>query len=414
MFSPLLFLVDDEANILSAVRRALRGAPLSLRTFGSPEEALAALESEEPAAVISDYRMPGMTGIEFLERFKAVCPGAARVLLTGYVDLQASVDSINKGAVYRFASKPWDDEELKATAMAAAAESVAGKAAAALPRLFERLLEASSREEAIGAAARYLDGDSGLALELREEAAPARGAEAERGEFSIPIGEQGEARLRAGVPGEEIAVFDAAGLYAKISALIASALNGLRISLQAIDARSKLILLSERDPLSGLLNRRAMTARIENECGRHDRYGRSFSVLLIDVDEFKRINDRYGHAKGDAVIAGIGGAISESCRLMDIAARLGGDEFLVGLPETETDGAASYAGRLRERILALGGELGLEDPLTISIGIAAAPAGASGIDAVLEAADASMYEVKRSGKNGVGVARPPSEGSGIP
>jgi diguanylate cyclase (GGDEF)-like protein len=414
MFSPLLFLVDDEANILSAIRRAMRGAPLSLRAFGSPEEALAALEDEEPAAVISDYRMPGMSGTAFLERFKAACPGATRVLLTGYVDLEASVDSINKGAVYRFVSKPWDDEQLKATAMAAAAESVAGRAAAALPRLFESLLGASSREEAIGAAARYLDEDSGLALALREAAGQPQGTEEGRAEFSIPTGDPGGASLYLSVPSEEIAVFAAAGLVAKISALIESALNGLGISLQAIDARERLTVLSERDPLSGLLNRRAMTARIETECGRLDRYGRPFCVLLIDVDEFKSINDRYGHAKGDAVISGIGRVISEGCRLMDIAARLGGDEFLVGLPETGIEGAADFAGRLKERILALSKELGLDDSLTISIGIAAAPAEASGIDAVLEAADASMYEVKRSGKNGVGVAKPQPEGSGIP
>lgn len=419
MFRPVAFAVDDEAGILSAIRRTLWKSPIDLRCFGSPTEALSALEGlcapgtparARPAAVVSDFRMPVMSGIELLERFRELSPETTRILLTGYVDLESSIAAINRGSVYRLVGKPWDEDALKGAILSGVAECVAARASGALRNLLRSLIGIPTGEAALAALSRFLDEESGLGLAPPEgEAAAADPRAPDDGALVLPVQspEPGGGPLSVKVPRGELALFETAGLSRAIADMIESSLDGFRIALEAIWARRSLVELSERDPLSGLLNRRAMSARLEVECHRQDRYGSPLSILLIDVDEFKHINDRYGHAKGDMVIAGIGKAISATCRTIDIGARLGGDEFLVGAPETDAAGARKLATRLAERAASLGEELGLEKRLTLSIGVSLSEGGNSCVDGILEAADESMYEVKRRGRNGIGEARGP-------
>ncbi|KAB2903087.1 MAG: response regulator [Burkholderiaceae bacterium] len=104
--------VDDEPHIAAALRRLLRGAGHAVRVAGSGEEALALLEAESADLVISDMRMPGMDGAQLLARIRDRWPAVARVLLTGYADLQSTIAAINAAHVYRYLTKPWDDQEL--------------------------------------------------------------------------------------------------------------------------------------------------------------------------------------------------------------------------------------------------------------------------------------------------------------
>lgn len=112
---PAILFVDDEENILSALVRLFRKEDYEVLTAISGIEGLKILESRDISLVISDHRMPGMTGVEFLSRVKEVSPNTIRIMLTGYADLEAAIAAINKGEVYRFISKPWNDEELKLT-----------------------------------------------------------------------------------------------------------------------------------------------------------------------------------------------------------------------------------------------------------------------------------------------------------
>jgi len=107
-----LLFIDDETNILNALRRLLRKEPYDIVVTDSPEEALKFLASESFAVVVSDQRMPVMTGSELLEKAREIAPDTVRVMLTGYTDIQAAIEAINKGAVSRFLTKPWKDEEL--------------------------------------------------------------------------------------------------------------------------------------------------------------------------------------------------------------------------------------------------------------------------------------------------------------
>jgi len=111
---PRVLIVDDEEAITRALRRELRGLPIEITAFTDPLAALEAIQTERFALIISDNRMPGMTGIELLERAKEASPDTARIILTGYTDLDSAIGAINKGEVNFFITKPWEREQLLA------------------------------------------------------------------------------------------------------------------------------------------------------------------------------------------------------------------------------------------------------------------------------------------------------------
>ncbi|MBC7514471.1 MAG: response regulator [Herminiimonas sp.] len=108
-----LLLVDDEANILSALKRLLRGDGYRILTAGSGADGLAVLGSHPIDVIVSDQRMPGMTGVEFLSLAKTRHPETIRIVLSGYTELQSVTDAVNEGAIYKFLTKPWDDTKLR-------------------------------------------------------------------------------------------------------------------------------------------------------------------------------------------------------------------------------------------------------------------------------------------------------------
>ncbi len=109
-----ILLVDDEVNILHALKRLLRREGYELKVANSGEEGLAILQEEPVDLIISDQRMPGLCGIEFLEKAQAICPQSVRIVLSGYTDIDSVTDAINRGHVFKFILKPWDDNDLKA------------------------------------------------------------------------------------------------------------------------------------------------------------------------------------------------------------------------------------------------------------------------------------------------------------
>ncbi|MEK7879419.1 MAG: HD domain-containing phosphohydrolase, partial [candidate division NC10 bacterium] len=110
--NPKVLLVDDEASVLSALQRLLRKESLEVVPCTAPEEALRMVETGGYAVVLSDQRMPGMDGPHFLEKVREISPDTVRILLTGHADVEAATEAINRGAVYRFLTKPWDDAQL--------------------------------------------------------------------------------------------------------------------------------------------------------------------------------------------------------------------------------------------------------------------------------------------------------------
>ncbi|MDO8772964.1 MAG: EAL domain-containing protein [Burkholderiaceae bacterium] len=156
------------------------------------------------------------------------------------------------------------------------------------------------------------------------------------------------------------------------------------------------------DPLTGLYNRRHFNNILEYEIGRSERHSHEFSLLMLDLDDFKDINDSYGHATGDDALCGVAEILREHIRKGDLAARIGGDEFSVVLMETGRHGATTVAANLgralRERVFTAPD--GKHFHLTVSIGIATYPVDARNESDLLAGADVAMYRAKEMGKNG--------------
>jgi diguanylate cyclase (GGDEF)-like protein len=161
--------------------------------------------------------------------------------------------------------------------------------------------------------------------------------------------------------------------------------------------------LSVTDDLTQLYNSRYLSQVLRRETKRASRSGRPLSLLFIDLDGFKSINDSHGHLYGSRALVEAAGLIRLSARETDVVARFGGDEFALILPDTGSDGAAAVGERIRERIDAhrfLQGD-GLSIHLTVSVGVATLPDVAASTEGLIQAADEAMYHVKDHGKNGI-------------
>lgn len=158
------------------------------------------------------------------------------------------------------------------------------------------------------------------------------------------------------------------------------------------------------DHLTGLANRRRFERQLEREVGRTLRFEHPFTLLMIDIDNFKRVNDDFGHNAGDEAIRRIGRVLREGTRGIDLAARIGGEEFAVLLVETDQAGGIEVAERLRIAIRSL--TIPLAGQITASFGVAECCAGAQTAEELLQAADAALYEAKRAGRDRV-IAKEP-------
>jgi diguanylate cyclase (GGDEF)-like protein/PAS domain S-box-containing protein len=173
-----------------------------------------------------------------------------------------------------------------------------------------------------------------------------------------------------------------------------------RMEEQLAAANARLIKLVKEDTLTGLLNRRTVLESAELEWSRWQRTHKPFSVLLMDVDDFKRINDQYGHITGDRALKMIADSLRDSIRALDLTGRYGGEEFIVILPETPLEGAIVVAEKMLEGIRQLKLQVNLSTiQLTASIGAAAASIEDKDIDSLIHRADSAMYAAKRGGKN---------------
>ena len=223
-------------------------------------------------------------------------------------------------------------------------------------------------------------------------------------------------------PPGPLAVTTVTTIGLNITALVLLAFVGIIIAREQRHAREAAIRLSTIDPLTGLFNRTFFFAAIEREIARCARSGRGFCLLMMDLDELKAINDRYGHFHGDRVLRGVGDVIDQGVRRIDTAARYGGDEFVVVLPETDPTGAYVLAEKIRLGVASL--DIAIPRSTiqpSLSIGVVSYPGDGLTADELMIAADSAMYRSKRAGKNrvtgistpGPTVAEPPRRGRGV-
>jgi len=347
-----LLIADDEPENRRALVRLL-SADFEVHEARDGTEALELARRLPPDVVLTDQRMPNMTGVELLARIRDEFPLAARVLVTGHHNYESLVDAVNAAHVHHYIERPFHTIDIR-TVVQALAQTQELKAER--EQLVE-LLESANRE-----------------LSRR------------KGELEALVTE----RTRE--------LQDANHRLA-------------RANLELEETNARLRDLSVRDELTGLFNRRALIEQLTLEVQRSKRYGRVFSLLFLDVDNFKKINDTFGHAAGDRVLERVAELLrsgDHAARRSDFVARYGGEEFCLLLPETSASGATVKAERIRASIERLPpvGEGDAVLPVTVSVGVASYPTHGSEVEALLQAADAAQYSAKRNGKNCVAVAQP--------
>jgi diguanylate cyclase (GGDEF)-like protein len=161
---------------------------------------------------------------------------------------------------------------------------------------------------------------------------------------------------------------------------------------------------ASRDALTQVYNKRFFVERLNSEFAYAIRHRALLSLIIFDIDHFKRINDTYGHLAGDSVLRQLGALLDDAVRKVDIVARYGGEEFVMLLPETNREGGILFAERLRDRIAGKAFDVGLEQPvhLTVSIGIASFPSPrVTTTEDLFARADEALYRAKSGGRNRV-------------
>lgn len=159
--------------------------------------------------------------------------------------------------------------------------------------------------------------------------------------------------------------------------------------------------LATQDDLTGLANRRHLLQRMEHEFRRHKRFGTPMAVLMVDVDHFKRFNDKHGHTVGDVVLQRVARALEHSVRDVDVVGRYGGEEFAIVLPNTTATSAVLVADKVREAVAEHCSGDEVIGPVTISVGVGSASEAVDSVTGVIDVADQALYRAKSSGRNRV-------------
>ncbi len=192
-------------------------------------------------------------------------------------------------------------------------------------------------------------------------------------------------------------------LHDRDKIMIGSTIFGFFLRDEAeIAADQQLFQMASKDALTGLSNRGVFNMELEKEFDRVRRYNRSLSLVIFDIDHFKRFNDTYGHQMGDTVLREIGRLTKGNIRFNDMAARYGGEEFTIILPETAIDGALIQAERMRQAVQQCRIPNGSTTiSITISVGVAQVQAGMTSTEDLIRGADRALYHAKAEGRNRV-------------
>jgi diguanylate cyclase (GGDEF)-like protein len=203
-------------------------------------------------------------------------------------------------------------------------------------------------------------------------------------------------RHMATSPGRSFLLF--AALVGASVLTVAAAVNRTHIEEHKDELQAALAEMAAIDELTGCAVRRVLRQRMEEEITRSGRNGSPLSLLMVDVDQFKSVNDTYGHVVGDHILASVGSVLRHSVRGFDLVSRIGGDEFALLLPDTDVPSAVAVAERIRRDLPSA-----VEVPVTLSIGVGGLDRSMPTAEHLLDNADCALYQVKRGGRDSIAV-----------
>ena len=459
-----ILLVDDDPTILSTLTRFLKGQGYEVASVATGREAKSALGTEKMALAILDLNLPDSSGLDLLAHVREHTPDTEVILFTGLGALDSAIQALRLGAYDYLVKSELRLPELQSVVDRAlerrrlalanrelledlqlAQEELARTRARELtqirhigetlarplgpPELAVGLLDLiwesmplaclgirfqGPGQEDAAAASRHGAGlshqakaqfDRWLEQELTEETGPAPDGPP----LPLPCPEMLQERLQAGshrglvAAGREAPFSPEEAELFRIFALQGEA--ALRHGLLFEEVKA----LAIRDGLTGLYNFRHFREVLAHQVEVSRRYGRPLSLLFLDIDNFKSVNDTYGHPDGDVVLKALADFLQGHVRQADVLCRYGGEEFVALLPQTSWNQAHLLAERLREGIAATPIALSRgEIFITVSIGLSCLTPQLSGEDLV-KAADDALYQAKQTGKNRVCGLEPPSQ-----
>lgn len=316
-----ILIVDDEEEVGAALARLLRQDSYEILRAKNAREGLALLAAHEVGVVISDQRMPDMTGVEFLTQVRERYPDTIRIVLSGYADIEVVMDAINRGAIYKFFTKPWDNDTLRADVLEAF-------------RHHELIMEKDQLVQEIQTA-------NNLLAEVNQE---------------------------------------------WVAAVVQRDLEIERIS--------------NYSPLTDLPNRKLFLERAEQDIARAQRDDSMVAVVCISLDQFKQINDTFGHFLGDMLLRTVAERLKQYARACDTVAHMGVDEFAIVLPDIPSAQAvANFSQRLIDFFAGNPVLIGSSEFfVNTCIGIAIYPL--DGVDAqiLLKNADVALHHAREEGQ----------------
>lgn len=461
-----ILIVDDVATNRIVLKVKLSGAKYETVQASTGQEALRMIAQESPDLLLLDVQLPDMNGIDICRALKSDPATASLpvIMITAFPDAETRLQALRAGAD-DFMVKPFDELVLLARLRALMRahetdEELRQRESTCLelgfadpPNLLEGLparisLVADSRETALGwktALGRFLPQDT-LLVHDRDAALAAAAEPGSPDAYVIAadIGRPGEGlrlmselRSRTGsryaviciavreVARETTAVSLDLGasdiLPVRLNEAAGAEEGALRLRSQ-IARKRRHDMLRERvadglrlalvDPLTGLYNRRYAMPHVARLAERSRISGRSFAVMVLDLDRFKSVNDTYGHAAGDAVLVEVARRLSVNLRQIDLVARIGGEEFLIAMPETTLEAARNAAERLCRVMEEAPVELpdGRRVAITVSIGLAlgGGTGGQTPIDQIITHADHALLGSKAEGRNQVKIFKLPA------
>ncbi|BBA70158.1 diguanylate cyclase [Geobacter sulfurreducens] len=448
-----ILVVEDDRFFRQMYVDLLKEEGYEVDTVASGTEGLKRLEKQEYHLVITDLVMPGMSGIEVLSRVKQKAPNVDVILVTGHANLESAVYALKNGA-RDYILKPFNHDEFKHTValcfeqrrlinenyelkellnLFQVGQNIAN--CIDLERLSAVVVDAFCKEVGVSRAIglfpeksephalkelRGLEPEVAAALAEKALTLCSDAAETAGGFRRLDGSLFSDGLLRtAGINGALVVSirqrtllqgvlllvndqgkpFPAVFKHKSIQFLLEQASLAFDNALRYSSARDMLYV----DELTGLFNYRYLDISLDRELKRADRFGSVVSMIFIDMDHFKGVNDTHGHLFGSQVLHEVGQLLKKSVREVDVIIRYGGDEFTIILVETGEKGAATVAERIRRSIEDhhfLASE-GLDVRLTASLGYACYPLDTQSKMELLELADKAMYRGKEEGKNRV-------------
>ncbi len=404
-----LLLVDDEPSVSTSLSRLLRKENYQVFTADSGAQALEILQENTIKVIVSDQRMPKMTGSELFAQVKIKYPDTIRIILSGYTDFDSISDAINKGSIYKFLEKPWNNEVLRTEIRQAFNTQGLIQRNQQLNHLFESTIEAiticndKGCIESINPAFRKLtqfsteDVLNNPLMDLFENC-PDELADKNLANFASNNEWHGELTCKKS-DGKSLPVWlsfmSLKGCY-KEPYFVALFID---ISEQK-KKEAHIEFQAYHDALTGLANRRLFNDHLKLAFYQSKRDNRELAVLFLDLDRFKIINDTLGHPIGDALLLEVSKRLSTVVRKGETLARFGGDEFVIILPSLHIHKDAET---VAQKILAQ-----FKEPFKIgchciyttpSIGISTTRTGGETPDILVCYADSAMYRAKSMGGN---------------